>query len=89
MNENDGSTAQGLERATAPDLSTDGWRERFAKASVRRGRPPEGAAESIHHHPVVAGRHRPFLGWWARWADTDRPRSARLDQAARRCMSRP
>ena len=26
---------------TASDLSTDGWPERFAKASVRRGRPPK------------------------------------------------
>ena len=89
MNENDGSTARGFDPDTAPDLSTDGWPERFAKASVRRGRPPEGAVESIHHQSVVAGRHRPFSSWRARLADTDRPRSARLDQAARRRISRP
>ena len=46
MNENDGSTARGFDPDTAPDLSKDGWPERFAKAPVRRGRPPKGRAES-------------------------------------------
>ena len=41
MNENDGSTARGFDPNTAPDLSTDGWPEMFAKASVRRGCPPK------------------------------------------------
>ena len=39
MNENDGSTARGFDPDTPPDLSTDGWPEKFAKAAVRRGRP--------------------------------------------------
>ena len=46
MNENDGSTARGFDPDTAPDLSKDGWPEKFAKAPVRRGRPPKRRAES-------------------------------------------
>ena len=34
------STPQGFDRDDAPDLSGDGWPEKFAKATVRRGRPP-------------------------------------------------
>ena len=40
MNENDDSTALDFDPDTAPDLSRDGWPEKFAKAPVRRGRPP-------------------------------------------------
>ena len=40
MNENEGSAARRLDRDDAPDLSTDGWPEKFAKVPVRRGRPP-------------------------------------------------
>ena len=40
MNGNRHSTPDGLEGDDAPDLSTDGWPEKFAKATVRRGRPP-------------------------------------------------
>ncbi|MCY3879895.1 MAG: BrnA antitoxin family protein [Rhodobacteraceae bacterium] len=40
MNGNGGSTAQDFDPDTAPDLSTDGWPEKFTKADVRRGRPP-------------------------------------------------
>ena len=43
MNENDGSTARGFDPDTAPDLSKDGWPEKFAKAPLRRGRPPKRA----------------------------------------------
>ena len=39
MNGNAGSTGQGFDRDTAPDLSGDGWPEKFAKVVVRRGRP--------------------------------------------------
>ena len=41
MYENEGSTARGFDPDTAPDLSKDGWPEKFARASVRRGRPPK------------------------------------------------
>lgn len=40
MNENKHSARQGLGRDDAPDLSADGRPEKFAKAAVRRGRPP-------------------------------------------------
>ena len=40
MKESDGSMAQGSDPDSAPDLSTDGWPEKFAQTSVRRGRPP-------------------------------------------------
>ena len=40
MNEDDGSTAQGFDPDTAPDLSKDGWPEKFAKAPVRPGATP-------------------------------------------------
>ena len=39
MNANDGSTAHDLAPDTAPDLSRDGWPEKFAGEPVRRGRP--------------------------------------------------
>ena len=32
--------AQDFDPDTAPDLSKDGWPEKFAMAAVRRGRPP-------------------------------------------------
>lgn len=40
MDENKDSNHQGLGRDDAPDLSADGWPGKFAKAAVRRGRPP-------------------------------------------------
>ena len=70
MNENDGSKAQGLDPDTAPDLSTDGWRERFAKASVRRDRPPKARprvstsirlSQDVIDHSWAGGR-----GWQTR-----------------------
>ena len=45
MNENDDSTARGFDPDTAPDLSKDGWPEKFAKVPVRRGSSPKGRAE--------------------------------------------
>ena len=33
-------TVQYFDPDTAPDLSVDGWPEKFAQATVRRGRPP-------------------------------------------------
>ena len=40
MNVNKCSTRHVSERDDAPDLGADGWPEKFARASVRRGRPP-------------------------------------------------
>ena len=40
MNASEGSIPRDFDPDTAPDLSRDGWPEKFAKAPVRRGRPP-------------------------------------------------
>ncbi len=40
MNGNAESTDRDFDRDTAPDLSADGWPEKFAEVPVRRGRPP-------------------------------------------------
>ncbi|MDE0032996.1 MAG: BrnA antitoxin family protein [Deltaproteobacteria bacterium] len=40
MNGSRQSTGHGFDQDDAPDLSRDGWPEKFAKATVRRGRPP-------------------------------------------------
>lgn len=40
MHENEHSTVREFDRDDAPDLTRDGWPEKFAKAKVRRGRPP-------------------------------------------------
>ena len=40
MNAKDISMGQDFDIDDAPDLTKDGWPEKFAKAAVRRGRPP-------------------------------------------------
>ena len=40
MKENEHSTVRDSDPDDAPDLTEDGWPEKFAKATVRRGRPP-------------------------------------------------
>ena len=40
MKENEHSTVRDSDPDDAPDLTRDGWPEKFAKANVRRGRPP-------------------------------------------------
>ena len=40
MIENKGSIEEDFDPDTAPDLSRDGWPEKFANVAVRRGRPP-------------------------------------------------
>ena len=39
MNEKESSIAKDFDPDTAPDLSKDGWPEKFATATIRRGRP--------------------------------------------------
>ena len=78
MNENDRSTARGFDPDTAPDLSKDGWPDKFAKAPVRRGRPPKARPKvsertTIRLSQEVIDRWR-FRGRRAGLADTDRPR---------------
>ena len=40
MTGNERSTGHDSDQDTAPDLSENGWPEKFALAAVRRGRPP-------------------------------------------------
>ena len=43
--------ARGFDPDTPPDLSRDGWPEKFAKASVRRGRPLKAQTPFACHNP--------------------------------------
>lgn len=55
---------------TAPDLSKDGWPEKFAKAPVRRGRPPKArpkVSTTIRLSQGVVGHFRAGgCGWQTR-----------------------
>ncbi|WP_420634298.1 BrnA antitoxin family protein [Candidatus Palauibacter sp.] len=70
MNENDGPTARSLDPDTAPDLSKDGWPEKFAKAPVRRGRPRKArpkVSTTIRLSPEVIDHFRAGgRGWQTR-----------------------
>ena len=70
MNVNERSACRDSERDDAPDLSTDGWPEKFARAPVRRGRPPLAnpkvsttirLSQDVIDHFKAAGR-----GWQTR-----------------------
>ncbi|MYC67232.1 MAG: BrnA antitoxin family protein [Acidobacteriia bacterium] len=73
MNENDSSTARGSDPETAPDLSRDGWPEKFAKAAVRRGRSPKArpkVSTTIRLSPDVIDHFRAGgRGWQTRIDD--------------------
>ena len=66
MNEHGGSTAQGFDPDTAPDLSKDGWPEKFVSVPVLRDPDPEARPKSSTvtrpsreiARPAVAVRHR-------------------------------
>ncbi len=69
MPANKPSTAQDS-RDDAPDLSTPGWRKKFAAAPVRRGRPPIGAPKvstTIRLDPdVIEAFRAQGRGWQSR-----------------------
>ena len=76
MNVNGRSTRHVSEKDDAPDLSADGWPEKFAKVSVRRGRPPLAnpkvsttirLTQDVIDHFKAAGR-----GWQTRIDDVPR-----------------
>ena len=46
MNMNEDSRAQASDSDDAPDLSKDGWPDKFANATVRRGRLPVAGPEA-------------------------------------------
>ena len=70
MNENDGSTVQGSDPDAAPDLSKGRWPEKFARATVRRGRPPKARPKistTIRLSPEVIDHFRAGgRGWQTR-----------------------
>ena len=47
MNENKRTTAPDWDPDEAPDLSRDGWPEKFARVPIRRGRPPQGSRAKV------------------------------------------
>ena len=61
MNGNERSTPQDFDPDTAPDLSEDGWPEKFAKVIVRRGRPlvSNGRHESTRRSASGSGNMKP------------------------------
>ena len=85
MKGNEGSTVRGFDPDTAPDLSTDGWPERFAQATVRRGRPPIGnpkVSTTIRLSPDVVEHFKAGgRGWQTRINDALREWIARRDTA--------
>ena len=51
MNGKDNSIAQDFDPDTAaPDLSKDGWPEKFSKTAVRRGRPLSENPKGVYHY---------------------------------------
>lgn len=85
MKGNEGSTVRGFDPDTAPDLSTDGWPERFAQATVRRGRPPIAnpkVSTTIRLSPDVVEHFKAGgRGWQTRINDALREWIARRDTA--------
>ncbi len=85
MKGNEGSTVRGFDPDTAPDLSTDGWPERFAQATVRRGRPPianRKVSTTIRLSPDVVEHFKAGgRGWQTRINDALREWIARRDTA--------
>lgn len=85
MKGNEGSTVRGFDPDTAPDLSMDGWPERFAQATVRRGRPPIAnpkVSTTIRLSPDVVEHFKAGgRGWQTRINDALREWIARRDTA--------
>ena len=85
MNENDGSTVRDSDPDTAPDLLKDGWPDGFAKAPVRRGRPPKArpkVSTTIRLSPEVIDHFRAGRrGWKTRIDHALRDRIKKHDAA--------
>lgn len=82
MNAKGISIPQDFDLDTAPDLSKDGWPEKFAKTAVRRGRPPLARpkvsttirlSQDVIDHFRAGGR-----GW-----------QTRIDEALREWIGKP
>ena len=87
MNGNERSTDPGSEQDVAPDLSTDGWPDRFAQATVRRGRPPSTNPKVLTTIPPVTGRDRALQGGRSRMADAHRRGLSQMDRETRRRLN--
>ena len=70
MNAKNRSTAPDSEKDLAPDLSAGEWPEKFAKATVRRGRPPSAnpkVSTTIRLSPEVVDHFKAGgRGWQTR-----------------------
>ena len=80
MNGNERSTAPGSEQDVAPDLSTGGWPEKFARATVRRGRPPSTNPRVSTTIRLSADVIEHFKAGGSRMADADRRGASRVDR---------
>lgn len=63
MNGNERSTARDFDRDAAPDLSGDGWPEKFAKAMVRWGRPPVEQMKEDQMKMEEDNHGQPYIEW--------------------------
>ena len=66
MNEDKRSTARDSDWDDAPDLSRDGWPEKFAKARVRRGRPPVAKPKQRREDRMEIrkdNKGQPYIEW--------------------------
>ena len=81
MNGNARSTPRDFDPDTAPDLSGDGWPEKFARAQVRRGRPPLASPKVSTTIRLSPDGTRPLQGWRSWLADADQRGATRMDPA--------
>ena len=72
MSENEHSTARGSDPDDAPDLTGDGWPEKFVQGESSPGPAAGRQAQGINHDPPLAGRDRLLQGRWPGLANTNR-----------------
>ena len=87
MNAKEHSTPRDFDPDTAPDLSRDGWPEKFSKAAVRRGRPPLAKPKVSTTIRLSQDVIDHFRARWPPLADTDRRRPSRVDREARHSVT--
>ena len=80
MIENKDSIEEDFDPDTAPDLSRDGWPEKFANVAVRRGRPPVARPKISTTIRAITGCDRSLPCRREGLADTDRRGASRVDQ---------
>ena len=80
MNGKERSIPQDFDPDTAPDLSGDGWPEKFAKSDCPPWQATGRQTESVNDYPSVAGRDRSLQGRRSWLADADRQGAPRVDR---------